>query len=88
VSGIVVIWLPNQDSGLLLEKMIQNYLLRILAHLWVKRKPCRGYGCLSAVVALHVAWKFILNTLSFLCVPRFPFLKRGYYSSYIQHKGK
>jgi hypothetical protein len=62
----IVVFLGKDDS---------NYLLRIQAHLWVKRKPCRGYGCLLAAVALPVVSKFIFNTPSFLCVPRFPFLK-------------
>ena len=73
VSGIIIICLPNQDSGLVRKKQFK-YLLRIRAHLWVKRKPCRGYGCMLVVVALPMAWKFTLNTPSFLCVPRLPFL--------------
>jgi len=62
----IVVFLGKDDS---------NYLLRIQAHLWVKRQPCRGYGCMLVVVALRVVSKFTLNMPSFLCVLRFPFLK-------------
>ena len=88
MSGIVIIWLPNQDSGIFGKRQLK-YLLRILAHLWVKRKPCQGYGCLLPAEDLHVVWKLILNMISFFCVPRHPFLKKGCYNfGYIQHKGK
>jgi hypothetical protein len=60
VSGIIIIWIPNLDSGIFWKRRFK-YLLRIQAHLWVKTKPCRGYGRLLAAVALPVVWKFTLN---------------------------
>jgi hypothetical protein len=42
-----------------LGKEYSNYLLSILAHLGVKRKPCRGYGRMLEAVALPMVLKFI-----------------------------
>jgi hypothetical protein len=56
---MIVVFLGKENS---------NYLLSMWAHLWVKRKPGRGYECLLAIVALPMVSNFTFNTLSsFVC---------------------